>query len=161
MTHQVITVSESTPLPEIVRVMERHNVKRLPVVRGNVLVGIITRADLVRTLAQPLTEAAQTQATSDAIVLVRIVEELRKQDFGAQIIGNIRVMDGVAYPECPECAALGLHLTGKLKRKSLQAALSVQAVPARPIVSAVVNLGTEKKFILRYLRGALRTSRST
>ena len=52
MTEDVVSVAEDTPLVEIVRLMEGHRVKRLPVLRGDALVGIVTRADLVRTLAQ-------------------------------------------------------------------------------------------------------------
>ena len=57
MTEDVVSVAEDTPLVEIVRLMEGHRVKRLPVLRGEALVGIVTRADLVRTLAQLIERA--------------------------------------------------------------------------------------------------------
>ena len=40
------TVSEDTPLDEIVRMMEKHQIKRVPVVRGGHVVGIVSRANL-------------------------------------------------------------------------------------------------------------------
>ena len=52
MTEDVVSVTEDTPLAEIVQLMERHRIKRLPVLRGDVLVGIVSRADLVRAVAQ-------------------------------------------------------------------------------------------------------------
>jgi CBS domain-containing protein len=51
MTPNPVTVAEDTPLDDIVRIIEQHNVKRLPVVRGDQLVGIVTRSDLLRALA--------------------------------------------------------------------------------------------------------------
>ena len=45
------TVTEDTPLEDLVRLMERKNVKRVPVVRNAALVGIVTRTDLLRAVA--------------------------------------------------------------------------------------------------------------
>src|SRR5450631_1449514 len=43
MTPEPLTITEDTVLEEIVRLMERNNVKRLPVTRGEKVVGIVTR----------------------------------------------------------------------------------------------------------------------
>ena len=51
MTRDVTTVDEAATAPEIAELMQQHAVKRIPVVRGNRLVGIVARADLVRALA--------------------------------------------------------------------------------------------------------------
>lgn len=48
MTKDVITIKETTPLAEAADLMMEHKVKRLPVVRGGRIVGILSRADLVR-----------------------------------------------------------------------------------------------------------------
>jgi CBS domain-containing protein len=50
MTREVVTVEEETLLPEIARLLEEHHVKRVPVVRHGQVVGIVSRADLVRAL---------------------------------------------------------------------------------------------------------------
>ena len=47
MTADPITVTEDTPLDRIVQIMETNNVKRVPVLRGNRLVGIVTRSDFL------------------------------------------------------------------------------------------------------------------
>ena len=53
MTLDVIFVTEETPLYEIVRLMQKHNINRIPVVNGNnKLQGIITRADIINTLVK-------------------------------------------------------------------------------------------------------------
>ena len=51
MTPSPVTIAEDTPLEDIARIMEQHNVKRLPVVREDRLVGIVTRSDLLRAVA--------------------------------------------------------------------------------------------------------------
>src|SRR6185312_1346397 len=52
MTPNPYAVSEATPLSEVVQLMERHRIKRVPVVCGRRLVGIVSRADLLRALAR-------------------------------------------------------------------------------------------------------------
>jgi CBS domain-containing protein len=48
MTTPVITINEDTNIEEDARLMTKKNIKKLAVVRGNDLVGVITSADLVR-----------------------------------------------------------------------------------------------------------------
>lgn len=51
MTRPVVSVRCSTPLREVVRLLEKHRIKRVPVLEAHRLVGIVSRADLVRRLA--------------------------------------------------------------------------------------------------------------
>ena len=51
MTTDVQTATEDTALEEIVRLMERRRIKRVPILRGKKLVGIVSRANLLRALA--------------------------------------------------------------------------------------------------------------
>ena len=50
-TAPVITVDEDADIREIARLLDIHRIKRVPVLRGGRVVGIVSRADLVRTLA--------------------------------------------------------------------------------------------------------------
>ena len=50
MSAPVITVGEETSLREIARLLTTHRIKRVPVVRDDRVVGIVSRADLVRAL---------------------------------------------------------------------------------------------------------------
>ena len=50
MSAPVITVGEETSLAEIARRLTTHRIKRVPVVRDDRVVGIVSRADLVRAL---------------------------------------------------------------------------------------------------------------
>ena len=54
MTLGVISVTEDVELSEVVRLMQRKRIKRVPVVRNMELVGIISRADLIRALGAVL-----------------------------------------------------------------------------------------------------------
>ena len=59
MTAPAITVSRHRPVSEAARLMTEHRVNRLPVVKGDALVGIVTRADLVRAFTRPDADIAQ------------------------------------------------------------------------------------------------------
>jgi CBS domain-containing protein len=52
MTPFVVSVAPATPLREVAQLMERHRIKRVPVLDAGRLVGIVSRADLVRSLAR-------------------------------------------------------------------------------------------------------------
>ena len=51
MTREVVSVTPDTPLPEIARLLEARRIKRVPVLRDGELVGIVSRADLLRGFA--------------------------------------------------------------------------------------------------------------
>jgi CBS domain-containing protein len=50
MTCEVVTIEETTTLPEIARTLQEHRIKRVPVLREGKVVGIVSRADLLRAL---------------------------------------------------------------------------------------------------------------
>jgi CBS-domain-containing membrane protein len=61
MSSSPITVTEATAAREIASLMHAHGIKRVPVLRDGKLVGIVTRADLVRALVQKLGEIEPPQ----------------------------------------------------------------------------------------------------
>lgn len=52
MTAEVVTVQQDAPLHEVATAMTNKKINRLPVLDGDVLVGIVTRADLVRAMSR-------------------------------------------------------------------------------------------------------------
>jgi CBS domain-containing protein len=54
MTAAPVTITEETPLVEVVALMDHHRIHRLPVMRNSKVVGIVSRADLLRALVQSL-----------------------------------------------------------------------------------------------------------
>jgi CBS domain-containing protein len=51
MSKKVISIAENTQVEEIARLMTTHKIKRLPVMQGDKLVGIVSRADIVSAIA--------------------------------------------------------------------------------------------------------------
>ena len=91
MTAEPVTVTEDTALDEVVRLMERHHVKRLPVIREGNLVGIVSRADIMHALVS-LAPETKTQAGDDTAIREQILAECKNQ-FWAPMI-NVVVRDG-------------------------------------------------------------------
>jgi CBS domain-containing protein len=97
MTQDVATVLESAALTEVIEVMDRRKVKRVPVVSGDRLVGIITRADLLRALsvniaAEPAPSAAER---ADSAILDKLMAELKEQGFASPRTLDVVVDHGV------------------------------------------------------------------
>ena len=65
MTRDLVTAEEDTPVSEIARTLETRRIKRVPVLRGERIVGIVSRADLVRALAQSKDGKLPSPATED------------------------------------------------------------------------------------------------
>jgi CBS domain-containing protein len=80
MTTHPITVDEQTPLDEIVHIMEKNDVKRLPVMRGKTLVGIVTRADILRAVADLAKEIPDPTA-DDEHIRDRIIRDIERTDW--------------------------------------------------------------------------------
>lgn len=68
MSPAVISVTEDTPARDIATLMYSKGIKRVPVTRGNTMVGIVARSDLIRALAQKLGELHSTPETPVATV---------------------------------------------------------------------------------------------
>ena len=74
MTRDLISVEESTPLEHVVALMRRGHVRRIVVMRGEALVGIVVQADLLRALAE-LLERPSTRP-DDAALETRLLAAL-------------------------------------------------------------------------------------
>jgi CBS domain-containing protein len=95
MTPEPLTIGEDTPLEEIVRLMEKNNVKRLPVTRGDMVVGIVSRANLLQAVASLAREIPDPTADDDHI-RNRVIDALAKYDwcpFGLSVV----VRDGIVH----------------------------------------------------------------
>ena len=67
MTPDPITVEEETPLEDLVRLMEQNDIKRLPVMSGGTLKGIVTRSNLLQAVASMAHEISDPTADDDHI----------------------------------------------------------------------------------------------
>jgi CBS domain-containing protein len=94
MTADVVTVAEDASLEDAVRLMERHHIKRLPVVRGEVLVGIVARADILHAFIVGSPKPAAVPV-SDAAIREQLLTELARQAWVPQHSVDIVVDNGV------------------------------------------------------------------
>jgi CBS domain-containing protein len=94
MTSDPQTILEQTPLDEIVTLMEQKRIKRLPVMRGDKMVGIVSRANLVQALAALARKTADT-LPSDAVLRELVLSEIDKQPWSPGALINVIVRDGV------------------------------------------------------------------
>jgi CBS domain-containing protein len=84
MTSSPRTVREDDSLEDVVEMMERHRIKRVPVVRRGRVVGIVSRANLMRALAS-LAHDAPPSSTDDAAIRERILTVLGDQHWAPNV----------------------------------------------------------------------------
>ena len=95
MTREVVSVGQFATLGEIADVMETRRIKRVPVMHGGKLVGIVSRADLLRLLASGGVTAPDDEA--DRAIRSRLFTELRNQKWSRLNEADIVVSDGVVH----------------------------------------------------------------
>ena len=109
-TEPLLTVGEETTLEEIVELMERNNIKRLPVISNDKVVGMVSRSNLLQAVASLAKDVPDPTADDDHI-RNRVIDTMAKQDwcpFGLSIV----VRDGI------------VHLSGVItEERSRQAAI--------------------------------------
>ena len=113
MTSPAVSVRRTTSLKEVVHLLERHRIKRVPVLEGVRLVGIVSRADLVRQLATaPVRPAART--ASDRALRPLVLEQVAQSGVDATYL-NVTV------------ELRTVHLWGSVRSNSEQKVLRVAA----------------------------------
>jgi len=98
MTREVVSVAPEATLAEIVALMEARSIRRLPVLKYEQLVGIVSRADLLRALVQLLPQAASQCAQSalaDADLRRLVLARLKEQAWAPCACIDVSVMSGV------------------------------------------------------------------
>lgn len=110
MTSEPLTVTEDATLEEIVTLMETNGVKRLPVMNGDKLVGIVSRANLLQAVASLAREIPDPTSDDDHI-RSRVIAGIEKNDWSPFGL-NVIVRDGI------------VHLSGVIsEERSRQAAM--------------------------------------
>jgi CBS domain-containing protein len=120
MTPGVVTITEGTPLEQIVHLMESRRIKRVPVLRGSEVVGIVSRANLLPALAA-LAPAATPAADSDTAIRDHVLAELDKEEWAPRHCIDVTVRDGVVD-------LWGVVLAAKQREAAVVAAENVPGV---------------------------------
>ena len=94
MTASVIAVDEDTALSEIAETLERNHVKRVPVLRDGKVVGIVSRANIVREIASA-PETALRFDSDDKTIRAAIEKRLAEQTWASTGSTTVTVRDGV------------------------------------------------------------------
>lgn len=96
MTRKVVSVADEAPVATIVSLLERHAVKRLPVMRGEQVVGIVSRSDLVRALAR-LPGPAKRAARDDDAIRRELLAELERHPWWRGGASHVMVSGGLVH----------------------------------------------------------------
>jgi CBS domain-containing protein len=93
MTRQVVTASPETPLHEVAAILEKHSIKRVPIIENGQLVGIVSRANLIQAVAS--TGKALEIPLSDSTIRDKLLAHLKTQDWAHTDLLNVTVNGGV------------------------------------------------------------------
>lgn len=94
MTREVITATPDTPVSEIAELLERNRIKRVPIVAGGKLVGIVSRANLLHALASLRKQAAADKPVADSALRDKVMERLRGEPWVRTSLVNVTVTEG-------------------------------------------------------------------
>ncbi len=114
MTHDVVQVAPDTPITMIVNIFEKNRIKRVPVIDGDKLVGIVSRGNLIQALGSASHQAAPT-LPDDRRIRDEVLAEFRRLPWGLDSESNVVVTDAV------------VHLWGLVSTPEEQKALYVAA----------------------------------
>jgi CBS domain-containing protein len=95
MTRDPVVIAEDTALDQIVDVMERRNVKRLPVMHRGRVVGIVSRANLILALAS-IHRTVPTSQQNDAAIRDRILTSIHEQSWASGASVDVILHNGIA-----------------------------------------------------------------
>jgi CBS domain-containing protein len=95
MTSGVVKVMPTASVAEIANTLERHRIKRVPVVQDGRLIGIVTRGNLMQALGT--TDVSEPVSVDDRTIRERLLAELDAQPWAHMLTKNIIVRNGVVH----------------------------------------------------------------
>lgn len=95
MTAPAISVTPQSDLADVVALMESRRIRRVPVLQDGRIVGIVTRADLLRAL-ESLLPKSDTRPVADAELRRRLLASLRERRWVPRVSFDVKVVNGVA-----------------------------------------------------------------
>lgn len=129
MTKDVITIGSDTPVAEIARLLEKNRIKRVPVVEDDLLVGIVSRANLLHGLAATAPQSGAMPKLDDRALRKRVMEALANIDGLHVALMNVTVHDG------------NVHLWGNVESDKEQRAARIAAENVPGVKTVETDLG--------------------
>ena len=93
MSKRVVAATPDTPLNQIAGLLERHLIKRVPIIDNGELVGIVSRANLIQALA--VDRKGLTISLPDAALRENIIAHLKTQPWAHMALVNFTAHDGI------------------------------------------------------------------
>jgi CBS domain-containing protein len=98
MTRDVVTVTEDTELAEVAALLEAKRIKRVPVIRDGKVVGIISRANIVRAVGATKGARAPAGEDDDRSIRARLLGELGGEEWAKMLWPeDVIVRDGIVH----------------------------------------------------------------
>jgi CBS domain-containing protein len=98
MSTDVVFAAEDTPLGEIATILERHRIKRVPILRSGKLVGIVSRSNLIQALASSRAPASGGAGVdADRKIRSTLLDQLGHQDWTGFGQRNVIVNSGIVH----------------------------------------------------------------
>ena len=94
MSTDVQSVEQDTALEDIVELMERKRIKRVPVLCGGQLVGIVTRSNLMHAMVS-LARMAQPASKDDSAIREKLLAEMQHEKWAPLATVDIVVHEGM------------------------------------------------------------------
>jgi CBS domain-containing protein len=94
MTKPVLTAAPETPVYNIAEMLERNGIKRLPIVKDGRVVGIVSRANLLRALARGELTTQHRRQASDSALREAILARVDAEPWARTALINVAVTDG-------------------------------------------------------------------
>jgi CBS-domain-containing membrane protein len=93
MTRDVITAKPDTPLGDIAALLERNRIKRVPIVEGSNLVGLVSRANILQALASATKKLPSLASPDDTELRKRVVSRMASEPWRPTML-TVTVQDG-------------------------------------------------------------------
>ncbi len=126
MTRKVVTATESAPLEKIATLLERHRIKRVPIVRSGRVVGVVSRANLLHGLVAQKAPVGKS-VVKDRDIRSRILDELGNAGVNKGYV-NVVVANGM------------VELWGFVETEAQKRALAIAAKSTKGVKRVIDNV---------------------
>ena len=97
MTTPVVSVAEDTSVADLAELFESRHLRRVPVLKSGAVVGIVSRADVVRALVEQAKTRHRERLTGDESIRTALLAELESQSWWQPDRCEVSVVDGIVH----------------------------------------------------------------